>query len=111
MCSSDLKMHQAGLKEEKVIKFAQTMMNYASPCNDFVLGIGRREIVHQADPVMSWQVNNLRWIKNHTGLYMPDKLKSVEKIDGPVAAIMAYGRATHPDNAKLLKAKPKVSTL
>lgn len=87
------------------------MMNYASPCNDFVLGIGRREIVHLADPVMGWQVNNLRWIKNHTGLYMPDKLKSVEKIDGPVAAIMAYGRATHPDNARLLKAKPKVSTL
>ena len=42
---------------------------------------------------------------------MPDKLKSIEKIDGVVAAIMAYGRATHPDNAKLLKASPKVIQL
>lgn len=105
------KVYQPGLKKDKVIKFAQTMMNYAAPCNDFVLAIGRRELIHLGDPVLGWQVNNLRWIRNHTGLYMPDKLKSVEKIDGAVAAIMAYGRATHPDNAKLLKAKPKVSTL
>jgi hypothetical protein len=42
---------------------------------------------------------------------MPDKLTSIEKIDGPVAGIMGYGRATHPDNAKLIKAKPKVSEI
>ena len=105
------KIIQRGLKEEKVVKFAQTMLNYAAPCNDFVLALGRREIVHLGDPVIGWQANNLRWITNHTGLKMPDKLKSVEKIDGMAAAIMAYGRATHPDNAKLIKAKPKVSTL
>lgn len=105
------KFIQAGMKKEKVVKFAQTNMNYAAPCNDFVLGIGRREITHSSDPVMAWQINNLRWIENHTGLKMPDKLKSLEKIDGAVAAIMAYGRATHPDNAKLLKPKPKVTML
>jgi phage terminase large subunit-like protein len=105
------KITRRGLKKEAVVKFAQTMMNYAAPCNDFVLAVGRRELIHIADPVLTWQINNLRWIRNHTGLYMPDKLKSVEKIDGAVAAIMAYGRATHPDNAKLIKAKPKVSTL
>ena len=105
------KVYQPGLKKERVVKFAQTMMNFAAPCNDFVLAIGRRELVHQADPMLGWQINNLRWITNHTGLKMPDKLKSVEKIDGAVAAIMAYGRATHPDNAKLIKSKPKVITL
>lgn len=105
------KLTRKGLKKEAVVKFAQTMLNYASPCNDFVLAIGRRELIHLDDPVLGWQANNLRWIINHTGLKMPDKLKSVEKIDGAVAGIMAYGRATHPDNAKLIKAKPKVSTL
>ncbi len=105
------KIVQSGLKKDKVVKFAQTMMNYAAPCNDFVLAVGRRELVHLGDPLLSWQVNNLRWIRNHTGLFMPDKLKSVEKIDGAVASIMAYGRATHPDNAKLIKPKAKVSTL
>ena len=104
-------IRQVGLKKERVVKFAQTMMNYAAPCNDFVLAVGRKELVHSGDPMLSWQINNLRWIINHTGLKMPDKLKSVEKIDGAAASIMAYGRATHPDNAKLSKATPKVSTL
>ena len=105
------KITQPGMKKEKVVKYQQTMLNYASPCNDFVLAIGRRELSHQNDPVMAWQANNLRWLKNHTGLLMPDKLTSVEKIDGMVAAIMSYGRATHPDNAKLIKPKPKVTAL
>jgi phage terminase large subunit-like protein len=102
---------QKGFKKERVVKFAQTMLNYAAPCGDFVRAIARREVEHDADPVLRWQITNLRWIKNHTGLFMPDKLKSIEKIDGVVAAIMAYGRANHPDNAKLLKPKAKVTLL
>ena len=105
------KIVQAGLKKDKVVKFQQTMLNYAAPCNDFVLSIGRKEIIHLGDPMLAWQINNLRWITNHTGLKMPDKLKSVEKIDGGAASIMAYGRATHPDNAKLIKAKPRIVNL
>jgi len=106
----DMGFQKKGRRE--VVKFAQTMMNYAAPCGDFVRGIARREIEHLNDPMLRWQVTNLRWLKNHTGLVMPDKLKSIEKIDGVVAAIMAYGRATHPDNAKLLiKAKPTIIQL
>lgn len=105
------KVLQSGFKKDRVIKYTQNMMNYASPCGDFVRVIARREIEHDGDPVLRWQVTNLRWIKNHTGLMMPDKLKSIEKIDGAVASIMAYGRGTHPDNAKLIQAKAKVTVL
>jgi phage terminase large subunit-like protein len=101
----------SGLKKDKVVKFAQTMLNYSAPSGDFVRTIARRELSHDADPVLRWHITNLRWIKNHTGLFMPDKEKSIEKIDGAVACIMSYGRATHPDNAKLLKPKPKVTIL
>lgn len=105
------KLIEKGFKKDKVVKFAQTMMNYAAPCGDFIRSIARKEIQHDGHPVMRWQATNLRWIKNHSGLFMPDKLKSIEKIDGMVAAIMGYGRATHPDNAKLLKPKARVSQL
>jgi phage terminase large subunit-like protein len=105
------KVLQNGFKKDRVVKFNQTMMNYAAPCGDFVRAIGRRELQHDADPVLRWQITNLRWLKNHTGLIMPDKLKSIEKIDGAAASIMAWGRATHPDNAKLINAKPKVTLL
>lgn len=99
-----------GLKPSKLVKFAQTMLNYAAPCGDFKRYILRREIAHDGDPVLRWHITNLRWIKNHTGLFMPDKEKSIEKIDGAAASIMALGRATHPDNAKLLN-KPKATVL
>lgn len=100
-----------GLRKERVVKFAQTMMNYSQPCGDFVRAIARKELTHDGDPVMRWQITNLRWLKNHSGLFMPDKLRSTDKIDGVAAAIMAFGRGTHPDNAKLLKPKPQVIML
>lgn len=106
-----VEVNQRGIKKERVVKFAQTMLNYAAACGDFVRGIARREIQHDGDPVTRWQATNLRWIRNHTGLFMPDKLKSTEKIDGLTASIMAYGRATHPDNAKLLQPKARITTL
>lgn len=102
---------QKGFKADKVVKFAQTAMNYAAPCGDFTRTVARQELEHDGDPVLRWHITNLRWKKNYTGLIMPDKEKSTEKIDGAVASIMGYGRATHPDNAKLLKPKPKVTVL
>jgi phage terminase large subunit-like protein len=99
-----------GLIERRTIKFAQTYLNYAAPCGDFTRAVIRKEIQHDADPVLTWQITNLRWIKGHTGLIMPDKLKSIEKIDGAVACIEGYGRANHPDNAKLLQ-RAKVTVL
>lgn len=104
------KLLTKGLVERKLVKFAQTFLNYAAPCGDFTRAVIRKEIEHDADPVLTWQITNLRWIKGHTGLIMPDKLKSIEKIDGAVASIMGYGRGTHPDNAKLLQ-RAKVTVL
>ena len=101
----------SGFKKDKVIKYAQTLLNYAAPSGDFTRTVMRCELEHDADPVLRWHITNLRWMKNSTGLIMPDKAKSIEKIDGAAAAIMGYGRATHPDNAKLLKPKPKVTVL
>lgn len=98
----------SGFIKDRVVKFAQTAMNYAAPCGDFTRAISRKEILHDGDPVLRWHIGNLRWVKNHTGLIMPDKLRSIEKIDGAVTCIMGYGRANHPDNAKLLS-KPRIS--
>lgn len=101
---------QSGFRSDRVVKFAQTAMNYAAPCGDFVRSVYRKDIEHDADPILRWQITNLRWRTNHTGLIMPDKEASIEKIDGVVASIMGYGRGTHPDNAKLMT-KGKVSIL
>jgi len=100
-----------GLKPDKLIKYAQTAMNYAAPCGDFTRTVVRRELEHDGDPVLRWHITNLRWKKGFTGLIMPDKERSIERIDGATASIMGFGRGTHPDNAKLLKPKPKATML
>lgn len=105
------KVIEKGFKKDRVVKFAQTMLNYSAPSGDFVRAIVRQEVSHNAHPVLRWEVSNLRWIKNYSGLFMPDKLKSTGRIDGSVASIMAYGRGTHPDNAKLLKPTPRIINL
>lgn len=100
-----------GVSNGILVKYSQTAMNYAAPCGDFTRTVIRRELVHDGDPVLRWHITNLRWKKGYTGLIMPDKERSAEKIDGAVAAIMAYGRATHPDNAQLIKPKATVTML
>jgi phage terminase large subunit-like protein len=99
----------SGFKKDRVVKFAQTFLNYAAPCGDFTRTIARKEIQHDGDPVLTWQITNLRFRKNYTGLMMPDKEKSIERIDGAVASIMGFGRGTHPDNAKLITPSPKIT--
>lgn len=50
------------------------------------------DIVHLGNPVLRWMADNLVVQEGATGLVKPDKEKSVEKIDGIVAAIMALAR-------------------
>jgi phage terminase large subunit-like protein len=50
------------------------------------------DLVHLNNPVLTWMADNLVVHEGATALVKPDKEKSVEKIDGIVAAIMAIGR-------------------
>lgn len=56
------------------------------------------DIVHLGNPVLRWMADNLVVIEGATGLVKPDKEKSVEKIDGIVAAIMGLARMNATPN-------------
>jgi len=58
------------------------------------VAVQRRVINHQGNPVLSWMADNLVASRDPAGNMKPDKEKSVEKIDGIVALLMAYHRAT-----------------
>ena len=49
---------------------------------------------HGGNPVMRWMVDNVVVRSDPAGNLKPDKQRSVEKIDGVVAAIMALDTAT-----------------
>ena len=48
---------------------------------------------HGGNPVLRWMADNMKVTTNPNGNIMPDKAKSVEKIDGMVALIMGLDRA------------------
>ena len=49
-------------------------------------------IKHGGNPVLKWMAQNVVMRQDPAGNIKPDKEKSVEKIDGIVAAIMAIDR-------------------
>lgn len=53
----------------------------------------RREYKSRRKPVLKWMVQNVAMLQDPAGNIKPDKEKSVEKIDGIVAAIMALDRS------------------
>jgi len=49
-------------------------------------------LTHDANPVMEWMLSNVLLRFDPAGNIKIDKAKSTEKVDGPVAAVMAYAQ-------------------
>jgi phage terminase large subunit-like protein len=59
---------------------------------------------HDGNPVMEWMFSNVLAHYDHKDNIFPNKQKPENKIDGPVAAIMALSRAmVEPDPPKPFK--------
>lgn len=56
------------------------------------------EILHNGDPVLAWQADNLSIKRDPRGLWMPDKAHKERKIDAMVAGLMAYKTALFHEN-------------
>ena len=90
---------ESGFPMEKFVSFPQTHAKMNGPCLEFVRKILRKEFAHDHNPVMRWQVSNLRWnTQTTTGFVRPDRTRKREKIDGPASLIMALARAIEPSN-------------
>lgn len=72
--------------------FTQTIGNYAAPTREFERLVGLGAIDHYGNPVSRWMLSNVVIRTDVNGNQRPDKMKSSEKIDGIVAAIMALGQ-------------------
>jgi phage terminase large subunit-like protein len=91
---------------QKFVAFPQTHAKMNGPCSEFIRKALRKEFAHDHNPVMRWQVSNLRWnTQKGSDFVRPDRNRKREKIDGCASLIMALARATDPENA----IKPKTS--
>lgn len=91
---------QLGQRLEKehglqVFPFFQTAKNYNEPIRKFLAALRKREICHGDDPLLAWQAGNLCIRRNNRDEWMPEKITSPGKIDGMVAALMAFSECLY----------------
>lgn len=80
-----------------VLRFPQGYATFCAPTLEFERQILSGLLLHLRNPVTRWMMGNIVLKKGTEGDVMPSKAKSAEKIDGPVALIMAIGAAgLHP---------------
>lgn len=86
-----VRMAQAGIE---MVAMGQGFASMSSPMKTLEKLVMAKALAHGGHPVLTWNVHNLVAATDPAGNIKPDKRKSVEKIDGAVALIMALDRAT-----------------
>lgn len=84
----------------QMTEFAQNYYNYNEPTLKVIELVQDRKIAHGGHEALKWMASNCS-PKVRMDLMMPDKpdrLKTVKRIDGIVAMIMAVGRSIMADN-------------
>lgn len=83
-------LQDAGLT---VVPFGQGFASMSAPTKEWERLILDGKYRHGGNPLMRWMVDNIVVRTDPAGNVKIDKAKSTEKVDGPVASVMALGRA------------------
>jgi phage terminase large subunit-like protein len=80
----------------KLIEFGQGYAGMSPAAKLFESKYVSHQINHLGNPVLSWMAGNVVVTSDPAGNIKPDKDKSIERIDGIVALMMALDRASRP---------------
>lgn len=83
----------AQLNKPLLTKFRQGFASMTAPTKELLNFILARKIAHGGNAVLRWMANNVIVQTDPAGNVKPDKGKSIEKIDGIVALVMALDLA------------------
>ena len=76
-----------------VVRFGQGYKDMSPPTKELMRMVLALEIAHPNHPVLNWMMDNVVVTKDPAENIKIDKAKSSEKVDGPVAMVMALSRA------------------
>jgi phage terminase large subunit-like protein len=79
--------------EDWLVQFGQGYVSMNPPMRELERLILEHKLAHGNNPVLTWMADNLVVRQDPAGNLKPDKEKSIEKIDGMVALVMALDRA------------------
>lgn len=79
-----------------LVEIRQAPMFFTQPCIHIENIVLEGKLRHDGNPVMTWMMSNVVLsVSKFSGLKHPTKERPEAKIDGPVAMLMAMGRALH----------------
>ncbi len=97
-------------RELTCVQFGQGYASMSPPMKDLEKLILGHKINHGNNPVLNWMADNLVALQDPAGNIKPDKERSLERIDGMVALIMALSRAiVHNDGGSVYEERGIVS--
>jgi phage terminase large subunit-like protein len=76
-----------------LIAFGQGFASMSAPTRELLRAVGAGSFRHGGNPVAAWEASNVVARTDPAGNVKFDKARSVDKIDGLVAAVMALDRA------------------
>lgn len=82
-----------------LVEFVPGFKSYAGAMDAFERALLAGEMQHNGNPVLRWQAGNLVAETDPAGNRKPAKNKSIDRIDGLVAVIMACGAASTDEGA------------
>jgi phage terminase large subunit-like protein len=82
-----------------VIEMRPSVLNFSDPMKTLDGIIRDDKIAHNGDPVMTWMIGNVVAKYDAKDNVYPRKQRPQDKIDGPVALIMALARALSGETA------------
>ena len=74
------------------VEFPQNMKFFSPILKEFVVMMHRKEIAHNNNKILNWNISNTTVITDPSGNVRPNKEKGANKIDGTVATLMALSR-------------------
>lgn len=80
--------------EAPMVEFRQGFITMNPALKAMEVGLKQRGFNHGGHPGLAWMADNLVATRDASNNMKPDKAKSTERIDGMVALVMAYYRAT-----------------
>lgn len=78
----------------EIAAFRQGYGSLSAPSKEFEKLVLAGDLHHGGNPVLEWMASNVAIEQDAAGNIKPSKKKSMERIDGIVAAVMAIGRAS-----------------
>jgi phage terminase large subunit-like protein len=82
-----------------VVQFGQGYASMSAPCKEIERAILGRQLKAGRDPLLRWNLGNIRVEQDAAGNVKFSKAKATGKIDGMVAVAMAIGRALSNETA------------